>query len=52
MCSRRGSGRSAPDHPDTLAARVRMAQEMAARSNHAGAEDQFRDVFAARQRTL
>ena len=29
-----------------------IAQEMAARGDHAGAEDQFRNVFAARQRTL
>jgi len=41
-----------PDHPDTRAARFGIAQEMAAGGDHAGAEEEFRDVFAARQRTL
>jgi serine/threonine protein kinase len=41
-----------PDHPDTLATRVSIAREMAACGDHAGAEDEFRAVFAARQRTL
>ncbi len=40
------------DHPDTLATQFGLAQEMAARGEHAGAEDGFRDVLAARQRRL
>src|SRR5262249_21313043 len=34
-----------PDHPDTLATRVSIAREMAACGDHAGAEEEFRDVF-------
>ena len=30
------------DHPDTLATRFSIAQEMAARGDHVGAEDMFR----------
>jgi serine/threonine-protein kinase len=41
-----------PDHPDTLATRISIAREMAACGDHAGAEEEFRDVFAARQRKL
>ena len=40
------------DQADTLAARFSMAQVMAARGDHARAEDEFWHVFAARQRTL
>ena len=40
------------DHPDTLATRFSIAQEMAARGDHAGAEDEFRDVLAGQMRTL
>ncbi len=41
-----------PDHPETLATRFCIAQEMAARGDHAAAEDEFREVLAIRQRTL
>jgi len=41
-----------PDHPDTLATRFSMAREMAACGDHAGAEEEFRAVFAGRQRKL
>jgi serine/threonine-protein kinase len=41
-----------PEHPDTLETRINIAREMAACGDHAGAEEEFRDVFAARQRTL
>jgi serine/threonine protein kinase len=41
-----------PDHPDTLATRFSIAQEMAACGDHAGAEEEFRAVFAGRQRKL
>jgi serine/threonine protein kinase len=41
-----------PDHPDTLATRVSIAREMAACGDHAGAEQEFRDVYAARQQKL
>ena len=41
-----------PDHPDTLATRFSIAREMAACGDHAGAEEEFRAVFAARQRRL
>ena len=40
------------DHLDTLATRFSMAREMAACGDHAGAEEEFRAVFAARQRKL
>jgi len=41
-----------PDHPDTLSTRFSLAREMAACGDHAGAEEEFRAVFAARQRKL
>jgi serine/threonine protein kinase len=41
-----------PDHPDALAARFGLAQEMAAQGDHAEAEEEFRYVYRARQRTL
>jgi serine/threonine protein kinase len=41
-----------PDHPDTLAARFSLAQEMAAQGDHAEAEEEFRYVYRARQRAL
>jgi serine/threonine-protein kinase len=41
-----------PDHPDALAARFSLAQEMAAQGDHAGAEEEFRYVYRARQRAL
>jgi serine/threonine protein kinase len=41
-----------PDQPDTLATRFSIAQQMAAQGDHAGAEEEFRQVFAARQLTL
>jgi serine/threonine protein kinase len=41
-----------PDHPDTLATRFSIAREMAACGDHAGAEVEFRAVFAGRQRKL
>ena len=41
-----------PDHPDTLGTRFSMAREMAACGDHAGAEEEFRAVFAGRQRKL
>lgn len=41
-----------PDHPDSLAARFSLAQEMAAQGDHAEAEEEFRYVYRARQRTL
>ena len=41
-----------PDHPDTLATRFCIAREMAACGDHAGAEEEFRAVFAGRQRQL
>jgi len=41
-----------PDHPDTLATRFSIAREMAACGDHAGAEEEFRAVFAGRQRKL
>ena len=40
------------DHPDTLGTRFSLAREMAACGDHAGAEEEFRAVFAARQRKL
>ena len=39
-----------PEHPDTLATRCSIAREMAARGDHAGAEEEFRDVLAYLQR--
>jgi serine/threonine-protein kinase len=41
-----------PDHPDTLATQFSIAREMAARGDHSGAEEEFRAVFAGRQRQL
>jgi serine/threonine-protein kinase len=41
-----------PDHPDTLGTRFSLAREMAARGDHAGAEEEFRAVFTARLRKL
>lgn len=41
-----------PDQPDALAARFGLAQEMAAQGDHAEAEEEFRYVYRARQRTL
>ena len=41
-----------PDHPDSLAARFSLAQEMAAQGDHAEAEEEFRYVYRARQRAL
>ena len=52
ICCRTCAAELGPDHPDTLATRFSIAQEMAERGDHTGAEDEFRDVFAARQRTL
>ena len=46
------SGRWGADHPDTLATRFAIAQQMAARGDHAGAEKEFRHVLAGQQRTL
>ncbi|MGH3405986.1 MAG: protein kinase domain-containing protein [Streptosporangiaceae bacterium] len=40
------------DHLDTLGTRFSLAREMAACGDHAGAEEEFRAVFAARQRKL
>ena len=40
------------DHPDTLIVRFNIAREMAARGDHAGAEDEFRDVLPHLERTL
>jgi hypothetical protein len=40
------------EHPDTLIVRYSIAREMAARGDHAGAEEHFREVFAARQQAL
>jgi serine/threonine protein kinase len=41
-----------PDHPDTLATRFRLAQEMAARGDHAGAEEEFRGLLTGLRRRL
>ena len=40
------------DHPDTLDTRFGIARELAARGDHARAEEEFRAVLAARQRKL
>jgi len=40
------------DHPDTLATRFRLAQEMAARGDHAGAEEEFRGLLTELRRRL
>jgi hypothetical protein len=44
--------RLGPDHPDTLATRFSLAREMAAQGDHAGAEDEFRDVLPSLERRL
>ena len=41
-----------PDHPDALAARFSMAQQLAAQGDHAEAVNEFRYVYRARQRAL
>ena len=41
-----------PDHPDTLTTRHEIADVMADRGDHAGAEAEYRDVLAARLRVL
>ena len=46
---RRGLG---PDHPDTLATWFSIAQQLAARGDHAGAEKEFRDMLPQLQRQL
>jgi serine/threonine-protein kinase len=40
------------DHPNTLDTRFGIARELAARGDHARAEEEFRAVLAARQRKL
>jgi len=40
------------DHPDTLVTRFSIAQEMAARGDHAGAEDEFRGLLPRLRRRL
>jgi serine/threonine protein kinase len=41
-----------PDHPDTLATRFRLAQEMAACGDHTGAEEEFRGLLTGLRRRL
>jgi len=41
-----------PDHPDTLATRFSIAQQLAARGNHARAEEEFRELLARQRRRL
>jgi len=41
-----------PDRPDALAARFSLAQDMAAQGDHAGAKEEFRYVYRARQQAL
>jgi serine/threonine protein kinase len=41
-----------PDHHDTLAARFNVAQQMAARGNHAAAEEEFRGLLTGLRRRL
>jgi hypothetical protein len=41
-----------PDQADALAARFSLAQDMAAQGDHAGAKEEFRYVYHARQRAL
>ena len=52
ICCPTWSGKLGPDHPDTLATRFSIAQEMAARGNHARAEAEFRDVLPHLERKL
>ena len=52
MSSRLRQRALGPDHPDTLATRFCIAREMAARGDHAGAENQFRHVLAGQTRSL
>jgi tRNA A-37 threonylcarbamoyl transferase component Bud32/tetratricopeptide (TPR) repeat protein len=40
------------DHPDALAARFSLAQQLAAQGDHAEAEAEFRHVYRARRRAL
>jgi serine/threonine protein kinase len=42
----------APDQPDTLATRFSIAQQLAARGNHAEAEQEFRDLLPRLRRRL
>ena len=44
--------RLGPDHPDTVATRFNLAREMAARGDHAGAEEEFRGVLTGLRRRL
>ena len=44
--------RLGPDHPDTLATRFSIAQEMAARGDPAGAGREFRDMLPYLRRRL
>jgi hypothetical protein len=39
-------------HPDTLATRFRLAQQLAAHGNHAGAEEEFRGLLTGLRRRL
>ncbi len=41
-----------PDHPDTLASRFSIAQQLAARGDHARAEEEFRELLARQRRRL
>jgi hypothetical protein len=41
-----------PDQPDTLATRFSIAQQLAARGNHAEAEQEFRDLLPRLRRRL
>jgi len=41
-----------PDHPDTLATRFSIAQQLAARGNHARAEEEFRELLPRLRRRL
>jgi len=41
-----------PDHPDTLASRFSIAQQLAARGEHARAEEEFRELLARQRRRL
>jgi hypothetical protein len=44
--------RLGPDHPDTLATRFSIAQQMAARGDHTAAEAEFRNVLPHLERKL
>ena len=41
-----------PDHPDTLATRFSIAQQLAARGDHARAEEEFRELLPLLRRRL